>query len=84
MAKTKKIIIIVAAVIAVILLLSLISSTMYSVGENQFGIVRQFGQVVDIKNDPGLYFKVPFVQEIDYLPKHSALRRNAERCFDLG
>ena len=73
MAKTKKIIIIVAAVIAVILLLSLISSTMYSVGENQFGIVRQFGQVVDIKNDPGLYFKVPFVQEIDYLPKNTQL-----------
>ena len=73
MAKTKKIIIIIAAVIAVILLLSLISSTMYSVGENQFGIVRQFGQVVDIKNDPGLYFKVPFVQEIDYLPKNTQL-----------
>lgn len=73
MAKTKKIIIIVAAVIAAILLLFLISSTMYSVGENQFGIVRQFGQVVDIKNDPGLYFKVPFVQEIDYLPKNTQL-----------
>lgn len=73
MAKTKKIVIIVAAVIAVILLLSLVSSTMYSVGENQFGIVRQFGQVVDIKNDPGLYFKVPFVQEIDYLPKNTQL-----------
>ena len=73
MAKTKKIIIIVAAVIAAILLLSLISSTMYSVGENQFGIVRQFGQVVDIKNDPGLYFKVPFVKEIDYLPKNTQL-----------
>lgn len=73
MAKTKKIIIIVAAVIAAILLLSLISSTMYYVGENQFGIVRQFGQVVDIKNDPGLYFKVPFVQEIDYLPKNTQL-----------
>lgn len=73
MAKTKKIIVIAAAVIAVILLLSLISSTMYSVGENQFGIVRQFGQVVDIKNDSGLYFKVPFVQEIDYLPKNTQL-----------
>lgn len=73
MAKTKKIVIIAAAVIAVILLLSLISSTMYSVGENQFGIVRQFGQVVDIKNDPGLYFKIPFVQEIDYLPKNTQL-----------
>ena len=73
MAKTKKIIVIAAAVIAVILLISLLSSTMYSVGENQFGIVRQFGQVVDIKNDPGLYFKVPFVQEIDYLPKNTQL-----------
>ena len=73
MAKTKKTVIIVAAVIAAVLLLSLISSTMYSVGENQFGIVRQFGQVVDIKNDPGLYFKVPFVQEIDYLPKNTQL-----------
>lgn len=73
MAKTKKTVIIAAAVIAVILLLSLLTSTMYSVGENQFGIVRQFGQVVDIKNDPGLYFKVPFVQEIDYLPKNTQL-----------
>ncbi len=69
--RAKKIAAIAVPVVLVIILLALIFSSMYIVGEDQYGIVRQFGQVVEIKSDSGLYFKIPFVQEIDYLPKNT-------------
>lgn len=73
MTKTKKIITSILVAVVAIVVLSVFFSSVYTVGEDRFGIVRQFGQVVDIKNDPGLYFKIPFVQEIDYLPKNTQL-----------
>ena len=30
--------------------------------------MRQFGAVVDVKSEPGIYFKVPFIQETGTLP----------------
>lgn len=54
---------------AVILLLS----TLYVVRQNEYGIVYQFGAVVDVKDQPGLYFKVPFVQTTSTLPKTKLL-----------
>lgn len=69
--RAKKIAAIAVPIVLVIILLALIFSSMYIVGEDQYGIVRQFGQVVEIKSDSGLYFKIPFVQEIDYLPKNT-------------
>lgn len=54
---------------AVILLLS----TLYVVRQNEYGVVYQFGAVVDVKDQPGLYFKVPFVQTTSTLPKTKLL-----------
>lgn len=41
----------------------------YVVKENEYRVVRQFGEVVDIRYEPGLYIKVPFLQSVTSLPR---------------
>ena len=59
------------SVIFIILLAVLIavSSFAFVVNEGEYGIVKQFGKVVNIYSDPGLYFKAPFIQSVSFLPK---------------
>ncbi len=43
----------------------------YTVDETRQVIVTQFGKVVgDPKTDPGLYFKIPFIQQVNSFPKN--------------
>ncbi|TCS70116.1 protease FtsH subunit HflC [Sulfuritortus calidifontis] len=51
------------AVIGAILLLSL---SIYTVDQRQAAMVFQLGEIVGIKKDPGLYLKVPLVQNVRY------------------
>ena len=37
--------------------------------QNEYTIVRQFGKVVDIRDEAGITFKLPFVQDTQTLPK---------------
>lgn len=57
------------AIIIAVLVLILLFSTAYIVKENEYGIVKQFGKVVTIREDAGLYFKIPFIEETQILPK---------------
>lgn len=61
----------IASIILVVLLVALIavSSFAFVVYEGEYGIVKQFGKVVNIYNEPGLYFKAPFIQSVSTLPK---------------
>lgn len=43
--------------------------SVYIVRANEYGVIRQFGAVVDVKDRPGLYFKTPFIQNTTTLPK---------------
>ena len=54
-------------VLAVILLI-LIAAGTFVVRQNEYGVILQFGAVKDVKDRPGLYFKVPFVQTVATLP----------------
>jgi modulator of FtsH protease HflC len=60
-----------AAVIALALVLLLIlSGAFYTVDQTEQVIITQFGQPVgDAITDPGLHFKVPFVQSVNSLDK---------------
>jgi modulator of FtsH protease HflC len=49
--------------VAVLILFSL---TIYTVDQRQAGLVFQLGEVVAVKRDPGLYFKLPLVQNVRY------------------
>ena len=54
--------------VLVIVAIIVISNCFYVVHQNEYGIIRQFGAVVDVKNEPGIYTKVPFIQEKSTLP----------------
>ena len=42
----------------------LAASSIFIVDEREKALVLQFGQVKDVKEDPGLAFKIPFIQEV--------------------
>ncbi len=44
----------------------LASSALFIVDQRQHAIVFQLGEVVDVKTSPGLYFKIPLVQNVRY------------------
>jgi membrane protease subunit HflC len=54
------------ALFALIILLT----NVYVVKENEYRVVRQFGEVVGIYEEPGLRMKIPFVQSVSTLPKY--------------
>ena len=56
------------AIIVIVVLLFLIVTGTFVVKQNEYGVILQFGAVVDVKEEPGLYLKVPFVQTVNYLP----------------
>ncbi len=49
-----------AIVAAIAVVAILIYSSLFVVNEKQQAIVLRFGEIVDVKSEPGLYFKLPF------------------------
>lgn len=49
---------------AFVVLLVLVLSSVFIVDERKRALVLQFGQVVQVKEDPGLGFKIPLVQDV--------------------
>ncbi|MBE5960451.1 MAG: FtsH protease activity modulator HflK [Lachnospiraceae bacterium] len=58
--KTSRVIKIVAAVVV---LLILVSQSMYSIGEQEQAVITTFGKP-SWEGDPGLHFKIPFIQKV--------------------
>lgn len=57
-------------VIAVIAVLVLYNSA-YVIDETEQVVITQFGRIVgDAKKTPGLKFKIPFIQKVNYFPKN--------------
>ncbi|WP_088650914.1 protease modulator HflC [Marinibacterium profundimaris] len=49
---------------AIVILVALFMSSLFIVDERQKALVLQFGRVVSVKEDPGLAFKIPLIQEV--------------------
>ncbi|MGG1686981.1 protease modulator HflC [Pseudalkalibacillus sp. NRS-1564] len=67
---------IVKTAVLIVLLLIMIGglfSTLFVVKEGEYKVIRQFGDVVKIETEPGLKFKVPFIQSVTTLPKYQML-----------
>ena len=47
-----------------VVLIALFMSTVFIVDERNKALVLQFGRVVAVKEEPGLAFKIPFIQEV--------------------
>lgn len=52
--------------IVLLVALVVLSSSMYTVDQRQNAMVFQLGEVVSVKTKPGLYFKLPMVQNVRY------------------
>jgi len=52
--------------IGLVVLLVVLSASMYTVDQRQSALVFQLGEVVSVKKTPGLYFKLPLVQNVRY------------------
>lgn len=50
----------------IVVLFFLVSSSLYIVDQRQKAIVFQLGEVVSVKTSPGLYFKIPMVQNVRF------------------
>ncbi len=71
---------------ALLLLFPISESMLYTVDEREQAVLLQFGRPVASHTEPGLYFKLPLVQEVLRLPKTMQLWRGIsrdERLFDL-
>ena len=45
-------------------------ANVYVVKENEYKVVRQFGEVVKFEREPGMHMKIPFIQSVTTLPKN--------------
>jgi len=52
------------SLIVVVLAIFTALSSVFIVDERQKALVLQFGQIRDVKEEPGLAFKIPFIQEV--------------------
>jgi len=55
--------------IAVFGLFVTVSSALYTVQETEYAIVLQFGEPVGQVSEPGLHFKLPFVQQVEHMDR---------------
>lgn len=57
----------------VVILLIVAFNSAFVIKENQYGIVKEFGKIEKVINEPGLYFKIPVIQEVDTVSKELLL-----------
>ncbi len=65
-AKKGKIVILVLVILAAIIL---IPSCFFTVKQNEYGAVIQFGKIVRVEDTAGLKTKIPFIQDVTYITK---------------
>jgi modulator of FtsH protease HflC len=52
-----------------IFIIPLLNTVCYTITEREIAVLLQFGEPVASRTEPGLYFKLPFIQEVFRLPK---------------
>lgn len=55
--------------LVVIALVVCAAGSLYTVKENEYAVVTQFGKIQTVAKEPGLKVKVPFIQTVRYIPK---------------
>jgi modulator of FtsH protease HflC len=53
----------------VITLLIVLTQSVYTVDQRQYAIVFQLGEIVNVKDAPGLHWKLPFMQNVRFFDK---------------
>lgn len=55
--------------IGIFVLLVVITSSAYTVDQREYALVFRLGEIVSVKKEPGLYFKMPMVENVRYYDK---------------
>ncbi|MFM9913931.1 MAG: protease modulator HflC [Methylophilaceae bacterium] len=58
-----------ASVLVLMVLLVIASLSAFTVDQREYAIVFRLGEIVSVKKQPGLYFKVPLVENVRYFEK---------------
>ncbi len=56
-------------IVVVLAALIVVLNSAFVIKENQYGIIKEFGKIEKIIAEPGLYFKIPVMQEVDTVSK---------------
>lgn len=60
----------IAAVVTLVIIgLIALSLSAFTVDQREFAIVFRLGEIVSVKKEPGLYFKIPLVENVNYFEK---------------
>ena len=59
--------------VGVIVVLILLLSSVYTVRQNQYVVIRQWGKITAVNDNPGLAFKIPFIQTAEPITKEIIL-----------
>ncbi len=62
-----------SAIVVALIAIFILANAMFVVKENQYGIVKEFGKIERVISEPGLNFKIPFIQETDMVSKEILL-----------
>lgn len=73
----KKVMKIALPIITLLIVICVMGGCLFTTQQDQYSIVRQFGKVVRIVDEPGLGAKLPFIQSVSTLPK-------TEMLYDLA
>lgn len=60
-------------IVVVIAALIVVLNSAFVIRENQYGIVKEFGKIEKVISEPGLYIKLPIMQEVDTVSKELLL-----------
>lgn len=64
--------------VGVLVLLILGFTSMYIVKEGEYKVVLKFGEAVRVVEDPGLHFKIPFIESVSKLPKYQMMYKSQQ------
>ncbi|MBO9599287.1 MAG: protease modulator HflC [Cohnella sp.] len=64
--------------VGVLVLLILGFTSMYVVKEGEYKVILKFGEAVRVVEDPGLHFKIPFIESVSKLPKYQMMYRSQQ------
>jgi membrane protease subunit HflC len=67
--------------VVIVLILFAASATVYEVDEREHAVKFRFGEIIDSDIPPGLHFKIPYVNNIEYYPNRVLTILNPQELF---
>lgn len=69
MSKSKKNVTVILTIVIAIAAIIVLSSSLYTVAENEYACTVRFSKIIETVSDAGLHFKIPFIDSVKYFPR---------------